>query len=217
MLGKTDPQENFFDAYIRDNFLPEEHELLEIRKRIDFSFIKEKTKDLYAEELGRPSYPPEVMFKILFLEFYYNLSDVEVAGQLKFNVLFRYFVGLSAEDPIPDDTSLVVFRKRLGEKRFEEIFDEFIMQCKEKGLLKEKLKAIDATHIIADVAIPNTTTLLKEGRKRILKAIKKEKKNLTESLKKYFPEEKPSGKIGKEDLIKVVMQKKSVLVVKKDL
>ena len=30
MLGKTDPQENFFDAYIRDNFLPEEHELLEI-------------------------------------------------------------------------------------------------------------------------------------------------------------------------------------------
>jgi len=34
MLGKTDPQENFFDAYIRDNFLPEEHELLEIRKRI---------------------------------------------------------------------------------------------------------------------------------------------------------------------------------------
>ena len=157
------------------------------------------------------------MFKILFLEFYYELSDVEVAGQLKFNVLFRYFVGLRAEDPIPDDTSLVVFRKRLGEKRFEEIFDEFIMQCKEKGLLKEKLKAIDATHIIADVAIPNTTTLLKEGRKRILKAIKKEKKNLTESLKKYFPEEKPSGKIGKEDLIKVVMQKKSVLVVKKDL
>jgi len=157
MLGKPDPQENFFDSYVKDNFLPEEHELLEIEKKVDFSFIKEKTKDLYAEELGRPSYPPEVMFKILFLEFYYDLSDVEVVKQLKFNVLFRYFVGLRAEDPIPDDTSLVVFRKRLGEKRFEEIFDEFIMQCKEKGLLKEKLKAIDATHIIADVAIPNTT------------------------------------------------------------
>ncbi|MCD6471743.1 transposase [Candidatus Aerophobetes bacterium] len=48
------------------------------------------------------------MFKILFLEFYYNLSDVEVAKQLKFNVLFRYFVGLKAEDTLPDDTSLVV-------------------------------------------------------------------------------------------------------------
>jgi len=48
------------------------------------------------------------MFKILFLEFYYNLSDVEVAKQLKFNVLFGYFVGLKAEDTLPDDTSLVV-------------------------------------------------------------------------------------------------------------
>jgi len=211
MLGKTDPQENFFDAYIRDNFLPEEHELLEIRKRIDFSFIKEKTKDLYAEELGRPSYPPEVMFKILFLEFYYDLSDVGVVEQLKFNILFRYFVGLRAEDPIPDDTSLVVFRKRLGEKRFEEIFDEFIMQCKEKGLLKEKLKAIDATHIIADVAIPNTANLLKDGRRRILKAIEKEKNDLDKSLKKYLPEEKPSGKPSKEDLIKELSLSKNLI------
>ena len=88
MLGKTDPQENFFDAYIKDNFLPEEHELLEIKEKVDFSFIQEKTKDLYSESFGRTSYPPEVMFKILFLEFYYNLSDVEVVKQLKFNVLF---------------------------------------------------------------------------------------------------------------------------------
>jgi IS5 family transposase len=51
---------------------------------------------------------------------------VEVVNQLKFNVLFRYFVGLKAEDSIPDDTSLVVFRKRLGEKLFERIFDELV-------------------------------------------------------------------------------------------
>ena len=75
------------------------------------------------------------------------------------------------------DTSLVVFRKRLGEERFERIFDEFVRQCEKKGLPKGKLEAIDATHIIADVvAIPNTVNLLKEGRERILRAIKKEKK-----------------------------------------
>ena len=33
MLGTSDPQENFFDAYLKDNFLPEEHELLQIRER----------------------------------------------------------------------------------------------------------------------------------------------------------------------------------------
>ena len=59
MLGKTDSQENFFDSYIKYNFLPEEHELLEIKKKIDFSFIEKETKDLYSKDIGRPSYPPQ--------------------------------------------------------------------------------------------------------------------------------------------------------------
>jgi len=40
------------------------------------------------------------------LEFYYNLLGVEVVKQLKFNVLFRYFVGLEVEETLPDNTSL---------------------------------------------------------------------------------------------------------------
>ena len=210
MLGKTDPQGNFFDSYIEEYFLPKEHELLKIKEKVDFSFIEEETRDLYSEEVGRPSHPPLVMFKILFLEFYYNLSDVEVARQLKFNVLFRYFTDLKAEDPIPDDTSLVVFRKRLGEERFEKIFDNFVRQCKEKGLLKEKLKAIDATHIVADVAIPNTVNLLREGRKRVLRELEKEKKILDQSLKKYLPE-KPSRRPTKEDLAKELNLSKELI------
>jgi len=39
---------------------------------------------------------------------------------------------------------------------------------KKKGLLEERVKAVDATHIVADVAIPNTVNLLREGRGRIL-------------------------------------------------
>ena len=211
MLGKTDSQGNFFDSYIEEYFLPKEHKLLEIKEKVDFSFIEEETKDLYAEASGRPSYPPEVMFKILFLEFYYNLSDVEVVKQLRFNVLFRYFVEIKIEDPLPDDTSLVVFRKRLGEERFERIFDKFVKQCKEKGLLKEKLKIVDATHIIADVAIPNTVEFLREGRKRILKAIGKEKKKFKVSLEQYCPEEESIQGSSKEDLVKELNLSKELI------
>ena len=210
MLGKTDPQGSFFDSYVQEYFLPKEHELLKIKESVDFSFIEEETRDLYSKEIGRPSHPPVGMFKIIFLEFYYNLSDVEVARQLKFNVLFRYFTDLKAEDPIPDDTSLVVFRKRLGEERFEKIFDNFVRQCKEKGLLKERLKAIDATHIVADVAIPNTVNLLREGRKRVLRQLEKEKKILDQSLKKYLPE-KPSRRPTKEDLAKELNLSKELI------
>ncbi len=171
------------------------------KKGIDFCFIEEETRNLYAEAVGRTSYAPEVMFKILFLEFYYNLSDVEVVKQLRFNVLFRHFVEIKIEDPLPDDTSLVVFRRRLGEERFERIFDKFTKQCKEEGLLEERLKAVDATHIVADVAIPNTVNLLREGRGRILKEVKQETKKLDHSLKRYLPE-KAFRKPSKEDLAK---------------
>ncbi len=88
MLGKTKPQGNFFDSCVEEYFLPKEHELLKIKEKVDFSFIEKETKDLYAKRVGKPSYPPEVMFKIFFFEFYYNLSDIEVVKQLKFNVLF---------------------------------------------------------------------------------------------------------------------------------
>ena len=201
MLGKTDPQASFFDSYVEEHFLPKEHELLKIKNEIDFSFIEKETKDLYAKVAGRPSYPPEVMFKVLFLEFYYNLSDVEVVKQLKFNVLFRFFAQIKIEDPLPDDTSLVVFRKRLGEERFETIFDEFVKQCKKKGLLEERLKAVDATHIVADVAIPNTVNLLREGRGRILKQLEQDRDKLDHSLTKYLPD-KAFRKPSKEDLAK---------------
>lgn len=81
-----------------------------------------------------------------------------------------------------------MFRRRLGEERFERLFDKFVTQCKDKGLLKERLKIIDATHIIADVAILNTVNLLREGRERVLRAIEKEKKELAEPFAPYITE-----------------------------
>ncbi|MDI6605959.1 MAG: transposase [Candidatus Omnitrophota bacterium] len=173
MLGKPNKQKDFFDSYVYENLLPAEHILLDIKQSLDFSFVEEETKDLYDSQLGRPSYPPEVLFKMLFLEFYYNLSDVEAASQARYNVLYRYFIGLQIHDPTPDDTSLVVFRERLGKDRFERLFNRLILQAKEKDLLRERLKIVDASKINADIALPNKINLLSQGRKLIVRAIAK--------------------------------------------
>ena len=51
---------------------------MKIKREIDFGFVEEEeVKDLYCSDNGRLSYPPEILFKMLFLEFYENLSDVE--------------------------------------------------------------------------------------------------------------------------------------------
>jgi len=59
MLGKPNKQKDFFDNYVYENLLPSEHILLDIKNKIDFSFVEEETKDLYDNQLGRPSFLPD--------------------------------------------------------------------------------------------------------------------------------------------------------------
>jgi len=203
MLGREDKQKDFFDEYVFGSMIPEDHILVKVKKSLDFSFIEEETKDLYSRDFGRPAFPPEVMFRLLFLEFFYNLSDVEVSRQCRYNVLFRWFVGLAVEEKVPDDTSLVVFRRRLGEERFERLFAQVVGKAKEEGLLKERYKIIDATAVVADVAIPNTVNLIRQGRRVILKEIAKQER-LADVEPEYLTREKIIGKPTAEELVEEV-------------
>ena len=212
MIGKKDNQNSFFDDYVYGNLLPKEHILIDIKERIDFSFIEEETKDLYSDRMGRPAYPAEIMFKMLFLEYYYNHSDVEIAVKCKHDVLYRYFVGLKIDGEIPDDTSLVVFRKRLGAERFERIFNKIVKRCKEAGLLEGRRKIVDASKIVADVAIPNTVNLLRQGRRVILKRmVKEDRKKVRELAKKYYTKEKTYQKPAEEELKEEVEKSKRLI------
>lgn len=213
MLHTENKQKDFFDSYVYERLLPKKHILLDIKANIDFSFVDEETKSLYSEAIGRPSFPPVVLFKMLFLEFFYSLSDYEVVGQVKTNVLFRYFVGLGIDEDTPDDTTLVVFRRRLGEEHFKKLFDKVVIKAKNKGLIKGKLKILDATHIIADIAIPNTVNLLRHGRRRVIKKIEESNiKKFPSSIKeKYSNKEKTVTKPTKETLQEEVDLTKSFI------
>jgi len=204
MIGNHDKKANFFDSYVFDNLLPKEHFLLDINKKIDFSFVNKELKDLYDEINGRPAYPPEVLFKMLFLEFYYNLSDVEVVKECQVNVLYRYFIGLPIDEKIPDDTTLVVFRRRCGNERFESIFNRIVESCSKKGILKEGLKITDATAIEGDVSVPNRVNLLRKERGIIVKKIRNINKEKGEKLSHYVEEktlhEKPSVEEVSEEI-----------------
>jgi len=200
MIGKQNENVNFFDSYIFDNLLPEKHILLDIKKEINFSFVEEELKDLYDTKNGRPAYPPEVLFKMLFLEFYYNLSDVEVVKQCQVNILYRYFIDLSIDQKIPDDTTLVVFRKRCGSERFERLFNRIIETCNEKGLLREKLKIVDATVIEGDVSVPNRVNLLRKGRNIVVKKIANIDREEREVLSHYVNEKRLRGRPSPQEV-----------------
>ncbi|MGB9695585.1 MAG: transposase, partial [Caldisericaceae bacterium] len=211
MIGKQNKNANFFDSYVFDNLLPKKHILLDIKKEIDFSFVEEELKDLYDTKNGRPAYPPEVLFKMLFLEFYYDLSDVEVVKECQVNILYRYFIDLSIDEEIPDDTTLVVFRKRCGSERFERLFNRIIETCKDKNFLIEGLKIADATAIDGDVSVPNRVNLLRQGRKITIKRIAKVEKNAYDNFSDYINEERLHGKPSPQEVKEEISKTKAFI------
>ena len=199
MQRRPNKQKDFFDMVVYERLIPKEHLLVKIANKIDFSFIDEETKELYSQK-GRGSYPASLLFKMLFLEFLYNLSDVEVSRQCQYNLLFRYFVGLKINEDSPDDTTLVVFRKRLGETKFKEIFNRIIKIAEDKGITIGKTKVADATQIIADIAIPNTIGLLRQGKRIIINKIEKKDKTKASFLKERYTSKGTIKQYKKEEL-----------------
>lgn len=183
MLRTADRQRNFFDDAIFARMIPPDHPLVAIDRAVDFSFVDTDVHALYSPDQGRPSYPPEMLFRALYLGIWGNLSDVQVAQQLRFNVLFRWFCRIGWDDPVPDDTTLVVFRRRLKASGvYDRLLDRAVAQAKAKGLAQGRWMIVDGTKVAADVAIRNQLELVREGRKRLLRALRRARPDKADAL-----------------------------------
>jgi len=142
---------SFLGNFVYDQTIPTDHFLKKVDDVIDFSFIDELCKDVYqVNGRGRKPYQPSLLFKMLFLGFVYDISDRELEDQVNDRFSFKWFLGLSVDEASPDHSTLSIFRERLGVDRFREIFNEIVGIAKDRGLTDEKLKMVDATHILAD-------------------------------------------------------------------
>src|SRR5438477_6527488 len=115
MRGRFQDQGGLF-SYIRpEERIPAVHPLREIRKLVR-EVLKELSHSfgkLYSHE-GRPSIPPEQLLSALLLQVFYGLrSERQLMEQLNYNLLFRWFVGLSPDDPVWDATTFTKNRDRL--------------------------------------------------------------------------------------------------------
>jgi transposase len=78
---------------------------------VDFSFINEVVMESYSVYYGRPANEPELLFRLLFLQFLYNLSDERVIEDSQYNLAYKWFLGLNPEDTLPDPSQLSWFRR----------------------------------------------------------------------------------------------------------
>lgn len=153
-------QPSLHDDYFVRQLVPEDHELLQIDREVDFSYVREEVADLYSNDTGREAIDPELLLRLIFLQARYNLSGREVIERSQTDLAFRCFLHLGLEDDLPDHSTLSVFRNRLGVERFERIFNRSVTDAMDRGLVTGRMVLVDSTGVVADVAIPRLRGLL---------------------------------------------------------
>jgi transposase len=162
---------NEWDEEIFEATVPEDHYLRRVKEVIDFERFRNLLAATYSPDHGRPAVEPLLLLKLEFLEYQYSLSDRRVTEQSRYNLAFRQFLDLSLHSPLPHHTLLTYFRQRLGPEKHQQIFDALVGQAREHGLVKDRLRLKDATHVIANIAIPTTIQLVRQVRERLLQAL----------------------------------------------
>ena len=142
-----------FDQLVFQTFVPVDHYLRKAKLVVDFERFRATCEDAYVSKtMGRPAIDSILMLKILFLRFHYRLSDRQVVVRSGPDIAFRFFLDLPAKKLLPDHTTSTYFRQRLGEERFEKVFQELVGQAREHGLIRDRLRLKDATHMFGDIA-----------------------------------------------------------------
>ncbi len=151
MRGNDDQlQDGMFSYMSLEDRIPATHPLRGVRKLAD-AVLAEMSKDfdrMYAK-VGRPSIPPERLFRALLLQVFYTVrSERLLMEQLDYNLLFRWFVGLEIDEPVWNHA---VFSKNRDRLLNQEVAQQFFAKVKARaqGLMSDEHFTVDGTLIEA--------------------------------------------------------------------
>ena len=145
----------FFDQDIRLSKLSQLGDPLEkLKDGVDFEIFRALLEDRLHKKPkgkgGRPPYDYVLMFKILILQRYYNLSDDQIEYQINDRMSFMRFLDLTIADDIPDSKTIWHFSERLTDLELtKELFDLFTLELNKLNLIVNEGKIVDASFVEA--------------------------------------------------------------------
>jgi len=126
--------------------------LSQISDLIDWMPIRQKLDEMYhnkGEKGGRPNCDVILMFKILILQQWFGLNDLEVERQMADRISFMSFLGFP--NPSPDSRTIWLFKERMAETGMDKVvWAELQRQLDAMGLKVKRGTMQDATFIEAD-------------------------------------------------------------------
>ena len=163
MLGKQERNTSLFQCVTMEQLVPEKHVLRRLNAALDLSFVRTKVATLYSP-LGRQSFDPEVVVRMWVLQHFYGYSEREICDEVTMHAGFRWFCGLSFNDPVPDQSTLVKLRKDKWAKSdlWQTLLDETVRACEAAGLSRPgagQRLGVDGTQITANAATSSLEAL----------------------------------------------------------
>ena len=152
MLKEPGAHQHALEMVTLESLVPADHLLRQIDACIEFEFIRDKVKHLYCIDNGRPATDPVVLFKLLFIGYLYGIrSERQLVKEVQVNVAYRWFLGFSLTNKIPDASTISQNRRRrfVGTPIYQEIFDEIVEQAQSAGLVSGRVLYTDSTHLKA--------------------------------------------------------------------
>jgi transposase len=129
--------------------------LRKLEAEVDFSFIYDELRPYYCANNGRYSTDPVVIVKSLLIAFLYRIrSERRLEFELQYNALYRWFIGVSFDERVPDHSTISQLRRRKfdGADLFKKLFMHVLELCAEKGLVSGRLLVTDSSHVKANAS-----------------------------------------------------------------
>jgi transposase len=148
MRGFDTQQSAMFSYLSAEDRVPANHPLRAVRVLTDQ--VLEQLSTLFStmySSMGRPSIPPEKLLRALLLQILYTVrSERMLMEQLNYNLLFRWFVGLSMDEPVWDVTVFTKNRERLVKAEVaRKFFALVVQQAQALDLMSDEHFTVDGT------------------------------------------------------------------------
>lgn len=128
------------------------NELLE-KEKFD-EFVEERCAKFYARQYGRPSLTPGIYFRSMLMGYFEGIdSERGMAWRLADSLALRRFLGIGLEEYTPDHSTISRTRRLIDVETHREVFGWVLGLLADRGLLKGKRIAIDATTLEANAAM----------------------------------------------------------------
>jgi transposase len=137
MMGRLDhDQGQFFYSFRLDEVVPDDHPVRAIAGVLDLSWMHSELAAFYSK-IGRPSIDPVLMMRMLLVGYVFAIrSERMLCREVKVNMAYRWFCGLSLEDKIPDHSAFSRARnERICDSDiFRQVFEHVVEACIAAGV-----------------------------------------------------------------------------------